>query len=218
MTEMLKTLPYWEHLTEQEKTRVRENAAVRRFEKGEILYGPCVNCIGMIHVLSGDVRAYILSDEGREVTLFHVEKGDNCILSASCVLVHIDFESYMAAAQPSEILIVPPALFGALCEENVYVRCFSYELAARRFSSVMAVIQQLLFSPLDKRLAAFLLREYARTGSPEIRLTQEQIAQRVNSARETVARTLKRFSDDGLVESRRGAIRLTDPAALEERA
>jgi len=218
MTELLKTLPYWAHLTEKEQKAVRESAAVRHFETGEILYGPCVNCIGMIHVLTGDVRAYILSDEGREITLFHVEEGDNCILSASCVLAHIDFESYMTASAPSDILIVPVSLFGDLCEENVYVRCFAYELAAKRFSTVMGVIQQMLFSRLDQRLASFLLREYRETGKAEIRMTQEQIAQRINSARETVARVLKRFAEDGLVENRRGVIRLIDPKSLEKQA
>ena len=216
MTELLKTLPYWQHLSEKEQKEVRENAVVRRFAQGESLYGPCIDCIGMIHVLSGDVRAYILSSEGREVTLFHVEEGDNCILSASCVLTHIDFEAYMAAAASADILIVPVALFGRLCEENVYVRCFAYELATRRFSTVMAVIQQMLFSRLDQRLAAFLTVQYREGGKAEICMTQEQIAQRINSARETVARTLKRFGEKGWVENCRGKIRLMDPEALEK--
>ena len=86
MTEMLKQIPYWEYLTEDEKKRAAESAYVRHYVTGEQMYGPYVECVGMIHVLKGETRAYLLSDEGREVTLFRVVQGDNCIISASCVL------------------------------------------------------------------------------------------------------------------------------------
>ena len=86
--QLLETLPYWKALTETERQKVRATASVRDFTPGEILYGRNVSCIGMIHVLAGEVRAYLLSKEGREITLFRVEEGDNCILSASCVLAH----------------------------------------------------------------------------------------------------------------------------------
>ena len=190
MNDMLKTLPYWEFLTEEEKKRVETEAYVRHYEQGEVLYGPTVECVGMIHVLRGETRAYILSDEGREVTLFHVVEADNCILSASCVLAYIRFESFMVAVEPSDILIVPVELFGRLCDENVHVRCFAYELATTRFSMVMT----------------------------SIRITQEQLALEVNSARETVGRLLKKFEDEGMIENHRGSILLTDVGKLEKAA
>ena len=153
MTEMLKQIPYWEYLTEDEKKRAAESAYIRHYVTGEQMYGPYVECVGMIHVLKGETRAYLLSDEGREVTLFRVVQGDNCIISASCVLAQISFEAHMEASEDSDILIIPVELFGEFCEKNVYVRCFAYELATTRFSSVVAVMEQTLFSRLDKRLA-----------------------------------------------------------------
>ena len=122
----------------------------------------------------------------------------------------------MDISKPSDILIVPVTLFGELCERNVHVRCFAYELATRRFSSVVAVMEQTLFSRLDKRLAGFLLSACRESGSPEIRMTQEELALRVNSVRETVGRMLKRFSADGIIEIRRGAIRILDMEKLEK--
>ena len=77
-------------------------------------------------------------------------------------------------------------------------------------------MQQILFERFDRRLAGFLLEEYARTGSREILMTHEQIAAQVSSAREVVARTLKRFSADGLVEMKRGKLLLKDPNALKK--
>lgn len=218
MIDKLKTLPYWENLTEEERNKVEASAYVRHYEQGEVLYGPNVECVGMIHILRGETRAYILSDEGREVTLFHVEEEDNCILSASCVLAYVTFESFMVAVKPSDILIVPVELFGTLCEQNVHVRCFAYGLATLRFSSVMYVMQEILFARLDQRVAAYLLQAYRKTGEPSIRITQEQLALEVNSARETVGRILKGFVKDGMIENRRGSIVLTDIAKLEETA
>ena len=216
MTELLKQLPYWNHLTDDEKLQVQEKSYIRHFKSGDQLYGPCTDCMGMICILRGEARAYLLSDEGREVTLFRLEERDNCILSASCVLTHISFVSFMTVTKPSDILIVPVSLFGVLCEKNVNVRCFAYELAARRFSSVVFVMQQILFARLDQRLASFLLGEYRKSGNSEIRITHEQLALHINSVRETVGRMLKRFAEEGMIENRRGSIMLTDIRKLEE--
>ncbi len=216
--ELLKTLPYWGTLTEEERKKAEEAAYIRHYDAEEQLYGPCEECVGMIHILKGQARAYLLSDEGREVTLFHVGEGDNCILSASCVLAHLSFEAYMKTAGPSEILIVPVNVFGDFCTRNVHVRCFAYELATRRFSTVVSVMEQTLFARLDKRLAGFLLRTYRETGRPVIRMTQEQLALRINSVRETVGRTLKRFAADGIIGIRRGGIDILDVRKLEEAA
>ena len=107
MTELLKSLPYFDDLSDQEKERVAAAAYVRHYEAGTQIYGPCVECVGMIHILRGETRAYLLSDEGRKVTLFRVVENDNCIISASCVLAHLRFEAHMEVSKPSDILIVP---------------------------------------------------------------------------------------------------------------
>ncbi len=215
MSELLKELPYWENLTDSEKKLAEGAAYVRHYEPGEQLYGPDVECVGMIHILKGETRAYLLSDEGREVTLFHVVEGDNCIISASCVLAQINFESHMEASVPSDILIIPVNLFGEFCEKNVYVRCFAYELATTRFSTVVAAMEQTIFSKLDRRLASFLVQAYEKTGDPEIRMTQEQIAWQINSVRETVGRMLKRFAGEKMLTISRSSILLTDIRKLE---
>ena len=90
-----------------------------------------------------------------------------------------------------------------------------YELATARFSNVMWTMQQILFFRFDQRLSSFLLQEYQRTKDPVIHMTQEQIAQNVNSAREVVARMLRQFVSEGILEIRRGVIEIKDIEALE---
>ena len=214
--ETLKQLPYWGELTEGEKQQVAQSAYIRYYAPGELLFGSDVESIGMIHLLSGGSRAYLLSDEGREVTLFRLEEGDDCIISAASVLAQINFESYMVVEQPASILVVPVKLFGELCEKNIHVRCFTYELATKRFSQVVSAIEQTLFSRLDKRLAKYLVQTYRKTGARDIRMTQDELSRQVNSVRETVGRMLKRFAAEGLIENRRGTVVLKDLEKLEK--
>lgn len=208
MNKLLSQLPFWEKLSEKEKTSCEMSAVVNSYKKGSYLLGNCnsLSCLGMIHILSGQIRAFIISEEGREITLFQLNAGENCVLSASCVLSQITFETQLCVTEDAEILIIPSSVFGKLMESNVYVRCFAFELATERFSAVMWVMQQIIFHGFDKRLANFLISECEKSGSNEIRMTQEQIAVATNSAREVVARMLKQFALDELIESKRGAI------------
>ena len=214
MERTLTQLPFWPSLTEQEQETLRRSAFVRHYEKGAFIHSSDNECLGMVFVLSGEIRTYLLSEEGREITLFRMYPGELCVLSASCVISQITFDTQMTAGMDTDVLIIPANIIAALKEKNLYVRCFLYELATKRFSDVMWAMQQIMFKGLDRRLAEFLLAEAERTGSDTIRMTHEQIAQHISSAREAVARMLKNFSEEGLVELKRGAITLRDTDRL----
>ena len=214
MGSVLERLPFWKLLTDSEKELVRQNAVIRLYKKGTPVYSSERECLGMLFVMQGEMRTYLLSEEGREVTLFRIYPNDLCVLSASCVISQISFDTQMSAQKDTEALIIPPNIVLLLKEKNLSVRCFLYELATKRFSDVMWAMQQILFKRLDQRLALFLMEESQRLGTDTIHMTHEQIAQQISSAREAVARMLKQFSEDGLVELKRGAIRLLDQKGL----
>ena len=213
MEQMAARLPFWSLLTDREQETVRRGAVTRRYEKGALIHDGGSECLGMLLVLSGEIRTYLLSDEGREVTLYRLYPDDLCVLSASCVISQITFDTQICAQRETEVLIIPASIVAAL-REHLPVRCFLYELATQRFSDVMWAMQQILFKSLDRRLATFLLAEAERTDSSAIRMTHEQIAQHISSAREAVARMLKSFSEDGLVALKRGEIVLRDVDGL----
>ena len=212
----LEKLPYWKDLSAEERDFVRENASLPFYPAGSVIYGSSTACLGMIYVVRGSIRVFFLSDEGREVTLFRLSPGDSCVLSASCVIEEIDFDTQRAVEEDCDVLVVRPNAFAALAERNIYVRCYMFEDATERFSSVMWVMQQILFARFDQRLASFLLRESARLGTDGLRMTHEQIAQQVSSAREVVARMLKRFAAEGLVSMSRGQVTILDRAGLRK--
>ncbi len=210
----LNMLPFWSSLKEDEKEAVSRSAFVRNYKKGALVSGNDRACLGMLLVLCGEIRTYLLSDEGREVTLFRLYSRDVCVLSASCVLSQITFATQMTARKDTEVLVIPAGIMASLKEHSLLVRCFLYELAAKRFSDVMWAMQQILFKGLDRRLADFLLAEAERTGSDTVHMTHEQIALHISSAREAVARMLKSFAEDGLVALRRGSVTLLNSLAL----
>lgn len=215
-TQYLSRFSFWEHLSPDEKAFAEKHTYLKNSPAGAVIYGRGDSCLGMTVVERGRIRVCLISEEGREITLYRVESGEACIMTASCVMRQITFETYMEAEGDCTLAVLDAAALKQLSESNIYLRCFIYELTAERFSLVMWSMQQLLFLRFDKRLAAFLLSEYERTSSAELRLTHEQIAAQINSAREVVTRMLKRFVSDGLCELSRGGVKLTDISGLRE--
>ena len=170
----------------------------------------------MLIVRSGSLRLYIMSDEGKDITLYRLHRGDMCMLSASCVLSAITFDVFVDAEEDSECCVVSGPAFAAVSERNPDIRIFALETAVSRFSDVMWVMQQILFMSMDKRLAIFLSDEAVRTGSDVIALTQGQIARYMGSAREVVSRMLKYFAGEGIVEVSRGGITILDKKRLRQ--
>ena len=209
------TLPFWHLLTEQEKELATRGATARTYEKGAYIHGFSDACLGMVHVEKGSIRVFMTSEEGREVTLFHIEEGACCILSSSCAITGLNLDVQLMAEDDVEITAIHAGTVKSLMESNVEVRCFAYELSTKRLSSVVWVMQEILFAHFDARLAKLLLSIYEKTGDKQIKMTQESMAQEVNSAREVVARMLKSFAKEGWIEMSRGKITLLDIDALE---
>lgn len=209
-------LSYWDSLSEEEKTVLMRGTTGRSYQKNEYIHGFSDACLGMVYVCRGSIRVYTTSEEGREVTLFHISEGECCIMSASCVITGISLDVQLLAEEETEIMAVHSGTVQKLMDSNIYVKCFAYELAVKRFSSVVWVMQEILFARFDVRMARFLLSVYEKTGKRNIQMTQEAIAIEVNSAREVVARMLKQFASDNLIELKRGTIVLKNIDGLKK--
>ena len=179
-------LSFWNQLSDSQKELLIANAKSMSFSKGQSIHSGESECIGVVIVKHGIIRTYITSEEGREVTLYRLESGDICILSASCILQNIDFDVSIEAETECDIIQISSLFFSRLCSENIHVELFSYKLTTERFSDVMWAMQQILFTSFDKRLAAFLLDESSRTKSDTILMTHEQIARHLGTARRCV--------------------------------
>lgn len=208
-----KAFPFWINLSSVDKDFLCRHSRMVRYSKGTNIHDGN-ECTGVILVQSGCLRVYILSEQGKDITLYRLFPGDMCMLSASCVLQSITFDVFVDAEQDSECCIIAGAAFASVSERVPEMKIFALETAVSRFSDVMWVMQQILFMSFDRRLAIFLLDETAKTGTDTVKLTHEQIAKYMGSAREVVSRMLKYFSAEGMVEMSRGGIRLLDKKKL----
>ena len=206
--------PFWNDLPRDDKETFHRSAVYMNFEKGKTIHDGA-ECTGVILIVTGSLRVYILSEDGKEITLYRLFPGDTCILSASCVLNSITFDVFIDAEEDSECVIVGGCAYEDVSKRIPAVKIFTYETALSRFSDVMWVMQQILFMSMDKRLAIFLLDEASKNGSDTVKLTHEQIAKYMGSAREVVSRMLKYFSSEGLIStSRAEGIHINDKKRL----
>jgi len=207
--------PFWEELSETDKEYICTNSTALTYKKGITIHNG-EECSGVIFVRSGSLRVYIMSEDGKDITLYRLHAGDMCMLSASCVLQAVTFDVFIDAEENSECYVIDGCAFSEISEHIPAIKIFTLETALGRFSDVMWVMQQILFMSLDKRLAIFLWDESTRTGSDTIKLTHEQIAKYMGSAREVVSRMLKYFKNEGLVEYSRKGVTITDKKRLKE--
>ena len=208
--------PIWDKLTPAQQKIISQSSQSRSVPSGTVLHNGSVDCLGLLLILSGQLRAYIISDEGREITLYRLFERDVCIFSASCVMSNIQFEVIIEAEKDSEVIVLPPHIYKKLMEESAAVANFSNQIMGSRFTEVMWLIEQIMWKSFDKRLAAFWVEESILDNTDSLKITHEKIANHLGTAREVVTRMLRYFQGEGLVKLSRGTIELTDKKKLEE--
>lgn len=207
--------PFWNEIKESDREYICQNTSSVTYPKGMNIHSGN-DCSGVILVRSGSLRLYIMSEDGKDITLYRLHRGDLCMLSASCVLRSITFDVFVDAEEDSDCYVISGSAFADISARNPNIKIFALETAVNRFSDVMWVMQQILFMSMDQRLAIFLSDESARTNSDTIPLTHEQIARYIGSAREVVSRMLKYFSNEGIISSSRKGIRILDKKRLRK--
>lgn len=208
--------PIWDKLTGDQQQKLSARLPLRAIPKGTVIHNGSMSCTGIILVKSGQLRTYMLSDEGREITLYRLFEGDMCLLSAPCMIRSIQFDVTVETEKDTEVWIIPPNVYQQVMEQSAALAGYTLELMATRFSEVMWLMEQVMWKSLDKRIAAFLLEESTIEDSDTLKLTHETIANHLGSPREVITRMLRYFQSEGIVRLSRGAVTITDAAALED--
>lgn len=155
------------------------------------------NCLGFIYVLSGALRAYIMSENTKEITLFTLKENDYCLLCSHCALRSIHYDILLESSQNTEVLIVPHQLFSKLKDTYPALSNFTLALISKRLSQTIATLEQALFKPLVERIREFL---YKNAQNNEIFISHEEIANHLGSSREVVSRILKEMEKRGEIK------------------
>lgn len=214
--ELAKYFPIWDKLTREQQQKLADLSEFRKVKKGTILHSGNVDCLGLLLVRSGQLRAYILSDEGREVTVCRWVEMDLCVFSASCVMTNMQFDIIIEAEKDCELWVIPACLYKNMMDESLAVSNYSNQLMSNHYSELIWLVEQVLWKSFDKRLAQFLLEESQLEQSDDLKITHEKIANHMGTAREVVTRMLRYFQSEGLVKLTRGTVEITSPQGLRK--
>ncbi len=208
--------PVWSKLTSAQQKKITASLSRRSVPKGTVIHHDSTECTGLFLVEKGQLRAYILSEEGREITIYRLFDLDMCLFSASCMLRSIQFEITIAAEKDTTLWVIPADTYKELLAESAPLANYTNEVMAARFSDVMWLIEQIMWKSFDKRLADFLLNEAAIEERDTLTITHETIANHLGTAREVVTRMLRYFQNEGMVKLNRGSIEILDQGKLQQ--
>ena len=209
-------IPFWNKLTLSQQERLASAAVARRADAGAVIHNGSADCLGLLVIEAGQLRAFFLSPEGREITLYRLFERDICLFSSACMMSSIQFDVTIQAEKSSRFWVIPPDVYKALMEESAPVANYTNELISSRFSDVMWLMEQIMWKSFDQRLAGFLLEESGLEQSDILHLTHEKIANHLGTAREVVTRMLRYFQGEGMVALSRGTVELTDKNRLAQ--
>lgn len=208
--------PIWNKLTQAEQALLQKSAFIKTIPAGTVIHDPSRDCMGLLLVRSGQLRAFILSEEGKEITIYRLFEMDLCLFSASCIMNSIQFNITISTEKDTEVWVIPLDIFKGLMEKSAVIANYASEVMGTRFTDVMWLIEQVMWKSFDKRLAAFLLEECRIEQSQVLKITHEQIAAHLGTAREVVTRMLKYFQTEGLVRLTRGTIEVLSTNGLAQ--
>lgn len=207
--------PVWRELSDAQRNRILGGLTERSVRKGTVLHGGGGDCTGLLLVRSGQLRACILSEEGREITIYRLFDRDICLFSASCIIRSIQFDVVIEAEKDTDLWVIPAGVYQQVMAESAPLSNYTNEIMAARFSEVMWLMEQVMWRSMDKRIAAFLLEESAIEEADRLTMTHETIANHLGTHREVVTRMLRYFQSEGMVKLSRGAVEITNREKLE---
>ncbi len=173
---------------------------------------PCKN---FLLVLSGSIKVFSRHENGKEIVLYHIQKGESCVLTTSCILGNDSYPAEGITETDVVAFAIPIAVFFDFLASNDTFRQFVFSSYGQRISSLISLVNTITFSSLEDRLANYLLKNISNSSS--LLLTHQEIATELGSAREVISRQLKEFELHGWIRLSRGKIEVINQPALDAR-
>jgi CRP/FNR family transcriptional regulator len=209
-------LPFIQQADETLKQELRQHAQFAKIPAGQDVFVDGDRVDGIALMLSGVVRVYKIGETGREITLYRFGLGQSCILTANAIMSQKSFPAIATVEEDAEAVIIPADVFRKWVNNYDLWRGFVFDLLSERLSTVMMVVDEVVFKRMDRRVAALLLNQ-ANVQNP-LRVTHQEIAAELGSSREVISRILEDFSKEELIESGRGTLEVLDFDGLEARS
>lgn len=197
--------PFWNDLTDEEKLSMLKSAKTVRYRKGEI-----ISSYGAIFLISGLLRSYIVTDEGKELTIGHIMTGDMLFIPSVEVSKDFQFEIILEAADTVELVKIPLDVMANIEARNHRAALYILKTSAKRYVKAINSIQSVMSKSLEARIAEYLSFRADSNQKLVLKVTHEDIAKCISSSREVVTKEMKKMVANGLVELRRGIVIIKD--------
>ena len=203
-SESFEYIPFYRTSSDKLKKELESVSLFKVIPKGTFISLEGDRCNFISFVVSGRARVYKLGESGREITLYRLETGESCILTASCILSQRTFPAIAIAETEIDAILIPSEIFRGWIKVHNEISDYVFNLLSDRLSSVIEMIEEIAFKNMDKRIAEFLMN--TKSNKNEVRITHQEIAGELGTSREVVSRILKDFEHEQLVILSRGTI------------
>lgn len=210
-------------LNESELNFLGQRAVTRRCEPGEMIFAESEPCSGMYVVQAGNVRIFKSSSEGREQVLSIDGPGSS--VAEVPVFDGGNYPASCCAVGAAALLFIRKQDFHALCLEHPEVALKVLRVVGARLRKLVGIIEELSFTTVRSRLAAFLLRTARHEGKRtpagiefSLPAGNQQLAAQIGTVRELISRNLSRFQQEGFIRIDGRSVVIPDLSALENGA
>ncbi len=218
MSEVIKRLsglfPVLNLLPEPAVSALVRTGNIERFGAGSVLTNQANICPFVPLVVSGRLKVFILSPEGREVTLFYAYPGDFCLLGIACRMKSGALPSMVEVVEDAELFTIPSSVYETHLEHNADWNRFLFSTLYQHLYDSMSTFENLLFTRVDQRLANYLLSQ-CKGRTCILYITHEQIAAHLNTAREVISRLMGELKRRGILDYERGKVKILNLEALK---
>ncbi|MBE7549766.1 MAG: Crp/Fnr family transcriptional regulator [Anaerolineales bacterium] len=208
--------PFLKNADQEIKKQLWQPARIAEIPAGASICWEGDTCTQLALVLSGAVRVYKVGESGREITLYRIEENESCILTASCILSQTRFPAFAVAETTVQAVLVPASILREWVQQYEVWRDYVFGLMSQRLATVIATVEEVAFRRVDTRIAEFVAN--LAEEQQEVKITHQEIAFELGTAREVVSRILKDFEREKLISLSRGSVIIHNKQALLEKA
>jgi len=214
LEELRSAYPFLMDLTESEIDSIRQYSILKTLPAGETVFLKGDTCSFFAFILSGRVRVFKTGETGREITLYRFEKGESCILTASCIMSKNTFPAEAEVEEEIQTVLVPHELLREFVKQYDPWRRYFFDLLSSRLSEVMEIVEEVAFRKMDSRIAEYII---SNSAEGVLNATHLEIASELGTSREVVSRILKDLEKEKLIILDRGKILINNKLGLDSK-
>ncbi len=211
--EIKRALPFTANVSQAFLRELFNHGTIVTVNEGDTIYWEGDRCHSLPLALSGSFRVFKIGENGKEITLYRFGRGEGCILTTSCILNNGTFPAIARVEKSGRALLIPSDLAKEWMKIFPEWQSFICSLISKRLAEVITTVEEIAFKRMDVRVVEFLL-ERSRKNNTVLKITHQQIAYELGTAREVISRILKDLEMLGEIRLARGQIAILNRSAL----